>query len=255
MRWEIDLAEIYRAASLMWLGRLRELDQLVSRLLTEAVQSGDQYLTTGLRSWRTNLLWLVKNRPAESRRHVVEAQQLTRRDFQGFGMHDTMYLNALCNADLYEGDAAGAWARIEAVWPALRRSHLLSMQSVHTDMAYLRARMAIAFAAVAPPSRLHSLLRAARRASSSLGGSTTRRALGALGKVMFASLGDAVDRVALTGALALADEAGLALHAASARLRFGERLGDAEMVAQARAYMTRERVVNSDALSRVIVPV
>ena len=43
--------------------------------------------------------------------------------------------------------------------------------------------------------------------------------------------------------------------AASARLRFGERLGDAEMIAAARAYMARERVVDATALSSVAVPV
>ena len=253
-RWEIDVAETFRAATLVWLGRLRELDQLVSRLVTEAAQSGDQYLAVGI--GRSSLVWLARDRAREGREYVEDARRITTRQPRDFGVFDVYYAVSLSNIDLYEGSADAAWQRVETMWPELRRSRLLGVQSVNTEAVYVRIRTAIALAArSAPPDRAR-LLRIASQSVGMLRGSKVRQALAAVGRLMIACVeGASIDARAVATAVAQLDACDLDLHAASARLRFGERLGDAEMIAEARAYMARERVVDATALSSVAVPV
>jgi tetratricopeptide (TPR) repeat protein len=251
-RWEIDVGEIYRAVSLLWLGRLRELDAIASRLLAEAHQSGDQYLTIGLRAWRTNLLWLVRDQPADARRFVEEAQAITQRHSQAFGLFEFLYTLALGNIDLYEGAPEAAWQRIDGIWGALRRTRLTGVESVDTEACGLRLRAALALAPHVGRDDRRSLLAVAARMAGSLRGSRMRSALGALGAAMVANLRDggvAAERI--DRALAGLDAASLHLYAACARAR----LGDAATALAGEAFLNRERVVRPDALAAVLVPV
>jgi hypothetical protein len=215
-RWEIDVGEIYRAVSLLWLGRLRELDAIASRLLAEAHQSGDQYLTIGLRAWRTNLLWLVRDQPADARRFVEEAQAITQRHSQAFGLFEFLYTLALGNIDLYEGAPEAAWQRIDGIWGALRRTRLTGVESVDTEACGLRLRAALALAPHVGRDDRRSLLAVAARMAGSLRGSRMRSALGALGTAMVEHVRDgAVPAERIDRALAELDAASLHLCAAS----------------------------------------
>jgi len=256
-RWEIDITEVYRAVTLVVLGRLNELDCVVSRLLTEAVQGGDEYLAINLRAMRANLLWLVRDAPEEGRWYVEEAQRMTRAQSQRFSLSDFYYLCALANIDLYQGDAASARRRVEEAWPGLRRSHLLGIQRIHTEVAFLRIRTAVALAQQLPARRA-ALFRDAKRTIGSLKGSDEREALASLGRAMIAAVEKTEEAMPpVTEALLRLDACGLALYAHAARLRFGALLGAGgeALRSEADAYMTSQRVTNPVALSRVFVPV
>ena len=45
--------------------------------------------------------------------------------------------------DLYAGDAAAAWRRVEERWPELRRSLLLRIEGIRVEAHWVRARAAL----------------------------------------------------------------------------------------------------------------
>jgi hypothetical protein len=59
-------------------------------------------------------------------------------------LHHYYDLVAYTQIDLYEGDAAAAWRRLDGAWPALERSQLLRLQSVRIEAMFRRGRAAVA---------------------------------------------------------------------------------------------------------------
>ena len=57
-------------------------------------------------------------------------------------------LNSAVLIDLYEGKAAQAHARVESLWRGLEASLLLRIQSVNIEASFVRARAALAHAAL-----------------------------------------------------------------------------------------------------------
>jgi tRNA A-37 threonylcarbamoyl transferase component Bud32 len=143
MRWEINVAERFLMASLFYLGETRELVRETPLLLRDAGRRGDTYAQHGLRGWRNNVVWLVQGRVAEARAH---ADAVAADSPSGVAVHLHHYydLVAYTQIDLYEGDAAAAWRRLDGAWPALERSQLLRLQSVRIEAMFLRGRAAVA---------------------------------------------------------------------------------------------------------------
>ncbi|MEZ4403518.1 MAG: protein kinase [Kofleriaceae bacterium] len=142
-RWEIDLTEIFFLANLFYRGELRELARLTPLLLHEAEERGDVYAQHGIRAWRSNVAWLVVDKPADARAHAL-AVAMERDDGDDFRLHDYYQVLANGQIDLYIGDGDGALARVDGAWRNLERSLLLQVQSVRIEAHFLLGRAALA---------------------------------------------------------------------------------------------------------------
>ncbi len=164
-RWEIDVAQIYSLSVLIHLGHIAALTEQVPIALANAVDRGDEFLATGLRTWRCGFAWLALDDPEEGRRQVAEADKVIRAS-GSFQLHQYFRMVTLAQIELYEGHADQAYSRVERRWRALERSMLLRIQPVFIEAHYLRGRAAVASALVgAAPDRkrLAQALRCARR--------------------------------------------------------------------------------------------
>jgi hypothetical protein len=255
-RWEINVAELYITSALYYLGETRELARLVPLLLRDAVERGDVYAQHGLRGWRSNIAWLVMDRPVEARAHV-DAVADERPPREGFHLQHYYELLAQAQIDLYEGAPDAAWRRIEAGWKPLSRSFLLRIQSVRVEATFLRARVALALDGPAAPRAMAVARRAARALEREGAPWATAHALQLRAGIALAT----GDREAAEAALGAAERAcasaDMALHAAVLRLRRGELHGGvagAAWSAEARAAMAAQAIVDPDAMARVLCP-
>ena len=66
LRWQIDLARLYRLAACVYRGRFAELTNLTPLFLREAEDRGDEFLALGLRGWRSNVAWLALDAPDDA---------------------------------------------------------------------------------------------------------------------------------------------------------------------------------------------
>lgn len=164
--WEISVINLFMLAALTFLGETEELDHRVREGLRDATRRGDRFAATIYRLGEPLSVWLYADEPDEAERLAEEAiAGWPSRDFDTQHYHHVL---AVAHVALYRGDPWRAWAELEARWPALRRSLLLEYRAVYTELVHLRARVALACAAVDPPAT-HArwtrarLLRAAAR--------------------------------------------------------------------------------------------
>ena len=157
VRWEIDQVEFF-AANIAWqLGQARELVRLVSTHLRDAEERGDQYSQRGLRGWRSNVAWLVVDQPEEARAQL-EAVAQSLEPGQSAQLPHYYELLSATQIDLYQGDGAGAHARIEATWPAIEKAMLTRIPSIRIEGGFLRARAALAVAAASQDAGAHAAM-------------------------------------------------------------------------------------------------
>src|SRR5262249_41350301 len=132
MRWEISVAEQTLIGALFYLGDGRELVRLVPRLLREAIERGDTYAQDGLRGWRGHTAWLFLDRADEARR-FADAVVQTPASPEDIQVRHHNELVTLVQIDLYEGKAAAARQRIEAMLPAIDASLLHTIQILRIE--------------------------------------------------------------------------------------------------------------------------
>jgi hypothetical protein len=145
-QYEVDIGRIYHLASLFYAGQLAELTRRVPLLLREAVELGNEYLANALRSWRTNVTWLLLDDPVTARQQLAAA---TTPPMEGgvFHLHHFYPWVSECQIELYLGAPETAWKLLQARWRLLQRSMLRRIQSVRIESDYLYARTALALAA------------------------------------------------------------------------------------------------------------
>jgi hypothetical protein len=147
------------------LGRLRELDSRVPPLLREAEKHADLFALANVRSVPLVLLGLRDGDPQSAREELGQANARLPRG--AFLIQHYYALLGECLIDLYAGDGAAALERLDAAWPALRRSLLLRVQTVRVTMLEQRARAALS-AARSRGSAKRELLATADRATERL---------------------------------------------------------------------------------------
>jgi tetratricopeptide (TPR) repeat protein len=256
VRWEVDLTEIFLMSSLFYLGETAELVRMVPILLREAVERGDLFAQHGLRGWRSNVTWLLRDEPRQARAHVtaVEAQRAETADFH---LHHYYSLLAHTQIDLYEGDVAAALRRVEAAQEPMARSHVGRVQSVRIESAYLRARAALAVAARANDPARAPELTIARKCARALRGEKVGWAV-----AMSAMVDAAVSQIVgeprapkLLDAAATMLEAGdMSLHAAIVRLRRAETLRDQPAADEIVANLRAQSVADPLAFAAMLLP-
>jgi serine/threonine protein kinase len=258
VRWEIDQVEFFAAAIAWQLGDARELVRRVSTHLRDAEERGDVYSQRGLRGWRANVAWLVIDQPAEARVQLAMVAQPLAAGENAQLSHYYELLSA-GQIDLYEGDAAAAVARIDALWPAIHEAMLTRIPSVRIEGGYLRARAALALAASdgTDPATRARLVREAADFARRL-----RRERMVWSEALAAAVRAGVARVngdaeaeprALLAAALRFDEAQMTLYAAATRRRLARLVGDETMAAEAAAAFAAQAIPNVPALCRLML--
>jgi serine/threonine protein kinase len=227
-------------------GALREEAHHGRLLLRDVEDRGDVYTAVSLRMTIMVDVALAADEPDEARRHLrsAMAQWTSKR----FSVQHWYAMFSEASVELYVGDGARAYARIDRDSRALKKSFLLHSRFIGAYTAYVRGCSAVASAeaniAVAP-----SRLREARRIARKLERDPADwiRGLASLVRAAAANAegerAEAVD--ALRVGLERTEAAGMLTLARAARYQLGLLVGGddgAELVAQAERAMTREGV-------------
>jgi serine/threonine protein kinase len=259
-RWEIDIAQVFQAGTLAYLGRFREMARLIPIYVREAEERGDVYASRGLQAWRGNVLWLALDQPDEAERRI---DAVTIGDSGEFHLHHYYEWLSRTRIDLYRQDIDAAGARVEDTWKDLVGSQLLRLQTIRIEAWFLRGRCSAARAARLPDGRERTdLIRAASTAAANL--ERTKAPWGvAMSQVLRAALaeleGKPSDCVrALRATITQFDDLDMTAFAAAARYKCGKRLGGTDgddMIERAESQLAGEEVVDMASFSELLVPV
>jgi hypothetical protein len=140
--WERNFTEMGALRALEELGRVDEAGERAERFLRDAMASGDVYAEVTALLYRALLVQLLHDDPAAARADAQLA--LERWTPVGYHVQHLYALRVDVLADLYERAPARAWERLEAAWPAIRRSFLLRVPTGRIDFFLMRARVALA---------------------------------------------------------------------------------------------------------------
>jgi eukaryotic-like serine/threonine-protein kinase len=257
--WETDSAQAFGLWALFSLGEMAELRRRVPQAIREAEARGDLYAATNLRVGELNFVHLLDDDVAAARTTAATAARAWSR--QGFHHQHWDMLLAEATIDLYAGDAAAAWARVERTWPALGRSLLLMIQLTRIEAWHLRGRAALALALVATGDErrraLHEAARAARRLVRER--ADWSRPLGLLVEAGVRRLrGDEVGAAAaLRRALGDLEAADMALWAAACRVQLGALVGGDEgqaLAAAGSAWLATQAIVRPSQVVATLIP-
>jgi hypothetical protein len=146
--------------SLFFLGRLREQARRATQLLEDAERRGDLYTAVNLRAAPLVDVCLVADDPEAAREHIrVALATWTQR---GFHVQHWKAMIWGAQIELYVGDGARAYARLEQDRRAYRRSLMEHAQFVRAMTAFVRGRAAVASALDAPAAIRRSRLKESR---------------------------------------------------------------------------------------------
>ena len=257
--WEKDTAEFVALSALAHMGELDLLAKRVDEVLADAVERGDLYLETQLRTRFLPLLELRLGRPGAAREGVERA--LARWRGAGFQIVHYWGLVNRVNAWLYQGDAERAAAEIEANEKLVRRSFLLMGQYYRVQWHELLAKVALAQLDRASRAGAVSAARAAKKKAVHAMKALRKEGLpwsdplAVLTEAELAALdGDAsaaeLHQRAAEG-FALAE---MKLHALAARAKDAELRGDAPALAAVEAELRALGVVEPSAMLSVFTP-
>ncbi len=255
MRWQIDLCDILRVAALWWLGELRALRRAHTDGLRAADDGGSVNARRHLCSWPGSVVWLIEDRPDESRAQI-ERSTVAAADQAGerFHLHHYHALAGRAYADLYEGRADEAHHRLEAAWRQVERAGVLRVQLVEIEARYLRGAAAVAATGAAgAPLALMQLERIERHGVPH--GAALASALGAA-VALARGRGDPAI-AALSVALREAERSEAAALASAIRRRLGVLRGGehgAAMIGAADAWLRKQGVVAPAAFAAMMVP-
>ncbi|RMH16496.1 MAG: serine/threonine-protein kinase PknK [Acidobacteria bacterium] len=259
--WELDTAMSYQLRALLFIGDLREIARRAPRFLREVKDKGDLYAETNLRSRITWMLLLAQDRPEDARREAETA--IERWSQEGFHIQHYWRLTGLVDTNLYQGDAAAAWAALDGSWPSLLGSLLHRVELARNESRHLRCRAALAAAAAHGPSSAEGrkLLKLVDDEVARIEADKLHWAepLARLVRAGMATLAGDRDRAIelLVAAAAGFEAAEMGLYAQVSRRRRGQLLGGAEgprLVAEADAWITEHGVRRPDRLADVLAP-
>jgi hypothetical protein len=152
LSWERQTARIFVLEDLMWLGRFVEMQQHLPGYVEAARQRGDLYASSYMRSRYAPITFLVADDPDGA--HAEAERGMMSWSSQGYALQRYYQLHTAVHARLYQGDAQGAWAQLDASWPTLKRTLLRSIVSTRIDAYQLRGRAALAVVAAGDRSKL-----------------------------------------------------------------------------------------------------
>ncbi len=254
--WELGTAYRFGLWPRMFMGQAAAIERRLPLLLREAHDRDDLYTVTNLTLVIGTFARLAADEPARARAELGEV--MARWSRSGFHVQHMNRLYDEVQIDLYEGDAAGAWRRLQEGWGFIEHSYLLLVQQVRVFLYHLRARCALAMAAAAPdPSPyLHQAAVDARRLR-------RQRVPWADALTRLVDAGVAHGRGEPTAAALYSEAADLLSgvdmlgYAAAAQGRRGELLGGEEgqqVIRQAHALMAAEGIRNVERMIALLAP-
>jgi hypothetical protein len=253
--WELTIAQRFMLSSLMFLGEMVEVSRRVPQLLTAALEQGNLFAATDLRT-RMNPIWLAADDPDRARDEVISA--LTTWPRKGFHLQHYSSLVALAQIELYTGDYEIAWKHIEGQVKPLEKSMLLRIQGLRIEAMHLRARLALASAAGDERERR---LRLAESLANNIAAEQMPWA-NPLALLIHAGLAkrhghDSRAASLVSQAIEGFETSDMKLYAATARRRLGEIIGgDAgvELVRQADDWMNKQEIRKPEAVANLMAP-
>jgi hypothetical protein len=223
-------ANAFSCWALQYLGAYAELARRHARYLADADRRGDMYTSVQLRDGSLATVWLAADQPDDARRHAREA--IAQWSQTRYFLQHWHFMLGEAEVDLYLGDGASAYARVERDTTRLRRSLLLRVQHVRAITNFVRGRCAIATSHDAQPSIASARLAEARSLARKL--ERERMAWTApLAAILRAAAAradgdDAGAATFLRSAIDLAERADMHGHATAARHQLGCLLGGDE---------------------------
>jgi len=242
--------------ALMYLGELGELSRRLPAILANARSSGNLYIATELCT-RSNYFWLAADDPDEGERVTIES--IGRWSHRGFHRQHYSAMLARIQTALYRGNADAAWRLLIDLELILRGSFLRRIQVMRIESFYLRARSALAMAALhGPHRRFMSVADAGARgiAREHMPWSDPIALLLRAGIAQVEGQTPLAVRC-LDEAMDQFDRADMKLYAAVARLRIGALQGDARgraLTRQAEEWMAAQNIKNPAAMTRMLAP-
>ena len=255
--WELNIAHRFLLGALLVQGELAEVASRVPLLIATALDQGNLYVATDLRT-RMNMIWLAADDPDRARAEVIEALKVWPQS--GFHLQHYSSMLALAQIELYTGDAEVAWKHVNVQWEALRRSMLLRLQILRVEALHLRARTALAMAVTRGEKHaafLDIATKIARQITHETMPWSDPLALLIRGSVATIRHDDEQAVSQLTEAVDGFDLADMSLFAAVSRRRLGEISGGqrgAELIKQADDHMTKQGIRNPERMTHMLAP-
>jgi serine/threonine protein kinase len=150
--------KVFGCWALNFLGEHRELARRHALLLIEAEELGDMHMSVQLRDGSLAIMWLAADDPEGARRNAEESMALWPKDRYLLQHWHRLYGEG--EIELYVGDGAKAYARVDRDTAALKKSFLLNVQHMRVQTMFLRGRCAIASLVAEPALRAERLAEA-----------------------------------------------------------------------------------------------
>ncbi len=255
--WQSN-AHMFGCWALNFLGEHAELARRHGRILADAERRGDMYTSVQLRDGSLAIVWLAADNPDGARRHAKESMAVWPQDRYLLQHWHRMFGEA--EVELYVGDGARAYARVDRDTAALKKSLLLNVQHMRAQTMFVRGRSAIASAICEPALRAARLAEARKLArdleKEDMGWTAPFAAILSAGVASVE--GDATGAAALLrSAIERAEAANMGGYARAARHQLGLLVGGDDgkaLVARAQEAMTAQGVVVPERFASTLVP-
>jgi serine/threonine protein kinase len=250
--------KVFGCWTLNFLGEHRELARLHSVLLAEAEKLDDKHMSVQLRDGSLAIMWLAADDPEGARRNAEESMALWPSDRYLLQHWHRLYGEG--EIELYVGDGAKAYARVDRDTKALKKSLLLRIQHMRAQTMFLRGRCAIASLEAQPALRNQRLLEIRRlvRRLEREGMAWTAPFAAILRAAVANAQGNRSAAIAgLRAAVDLATAADMSGYARAARHQLGLLLGGDEgekLVAEAAEAMRAEGILVPARFAATLVP-
>jgi hypothetical protein len=258
--WELAICDSYRIPTLICLGDLTKVAQMVPRALSGAYERGDRFAAATLRMGQHGILALRDDAPGRSKAESEDA--IAEFPTETYLLPHYQHLFAVVQAELYSGHGERAHSLTVAAWPSLKQSRLLNIQCLRVEIQHLKGRAALAQAvSERAPARRAQLSRIALGHAKKLAADQPNHSA-----AFAAAIRAGVHRLegrdepalaSLEEALAGFEALGMQLYAHAARDRIGAiKGGDNGAALQARAadWMRTHQVKNPAALVSMLLP-
>ncbi len=142
--WELAICDSYRIPTLICLGDLSKVAQMVPRALSRAYERGDRFAAATLRMGQHGILALRDDAPDRSKAESDDA--IAEFPTDTYLLPHYQHLFAIVQAELYAGRGERAHSLTIAAWPSLKQSRLLKIQCLRVEMQHMKGRAALAHA-------------------------------------------------------------------------------------------------------------
>jgi hypothetical protein len=242
--WEQSTLHVVKVWCNVRIGDMVGLRRVFQEGLRDALRRGDRYLETTIRRFSV-IYFLAQDDPAAARSQLDQASWVPPSD--SFHLQHWYEYRARIEIALYRANAEEARRELDELYPSYRRSFLPRVQSVRTDLAWLRGRLEL----------LEGHPRNAARAARALERDDSEHAC-VWATLLRAGIAasqrrEEAAREHLQQAASLADSRDMEMCGAVAEWRLGD-LGQDSARKSAEAWMRRQEVRKPERLARLIAP-